>query len=198
MINAVAKNTQKLQIPGADAQGVSPPSADSARFTKTLNDLLMSDTAQPKPTDIGFAKGVTNINAALTKPPAAKEPAKPLREASERIDVVAKTKLTAEGQLSQKAHELVGTTFYATLLKQMHDSPFKSELFSGGRGGEAFGGMYDQVLTQRMSQRGAERLVRPIVKKFEKSAADAYERQKNQTEKSLNEAKTDVPSNLRA
>ena len=41
-------------------------------------------------------------------------------------------------QLTQQAQKWVAQTFFGTLLKQMHDSPFKSELFSGGRGGEAF------------------------------------------------------------
>ena len=139
----------------------------------------------------------TNINERLIRKPAAVEPTPALRVQDGRIDVIAKPKLTSEGELTQKARELVGTTFYATLLKQMHDSPFKSELFSGGRGGEAFGGMYDQILTQRMSGRGADRLVRPIVKKFEKAAKDAYDRQ-NREKETLNEAKSDVPSNLRA
>jgi hypothetical protein len=42
--------------------------------------------------------------------------------------------------------QLLAQTFYGPMLKQMHDSPFKSELFSGGRGGEAFNELLDQQL----------------------------------------------------
>ena len=96
-----------------------------------------------------------------------------------RNDVIAKTPLTAEGELQKQANNLVGQTFFGTLLKQMRDSPFKSDLFSGGRGGQAFSEMFDQTLAMRMSQRSGQKLTRPIVKKFKAAAADAYERNKN-------------------
>ena len=34
--------------------------------------------------------------------------------------------------LFKTAQKWVGQTFFGTLLKQMHESPFKSELWSGG------------------------------------------------------------------
>lgn len=84
---------------------------------------------------------------------------------------------TATQNLEKVAREVVGQTFFGTLLKQMHDSPFKSDLFSGGRGEEAFNPMYDQYMVQRMARGTGEKLVRPIVKKFQKAAEAAYRKQ---------------------
>ena len=61
----------------------------------------------------------------------------------------------------------VGQSFFGTLLKQMRESPFKSELFSGGRGGEAFGSLYDQHLSERMARGAGSKLVNAIVRKIE-------------------------------
>ena len=187
------KNLSNPRVSDPDAQGLSPMSADSARFAKTLNTLQADDDASHQPVSVDAVRATSNVNDLGRKPNATE----PIRESSARNDVIAKSPLTPAGELTQKARELVGATFFATLLKQMHDSPFKSELFSGGRGGEAFGGMYDQVLSQRMAQRNADRIVRPIVKKFKAAADAAYERQNNKKQ-SLNEAKSNVPSNLRA
>ena len=53
---------------------------------------------------------------------------------------------------SSRPSALVAQTFYGTMLKQMRNSPFKSKLFDGGRGGEAFASMFDQHLADRMSR----------------------------------------------
>jgi hypothetical protein len=72
----------------------------------------------------------------------------------------------------EQAQKFVSQAFFATILKQMRESPFKSELFSGGRGGEAFGSLYDQQLADRMSRGVGNKLVDSIVRKLE--AAKAY------------------------
>ena len=70
----------------------------------------------------------------------------------------------------KQARVWVAQTFFGTLLKQMHDSPFRSELFSGGRGGQAFSSLFNQHLTERMAGgKSAEKLVNSIVKKIERS-----------------------------
>jgi hypothetical protein len=75
---------------------------------------------------------------------------------------------TRHQQLTKQAQRLVAQTFYGTLLKQMHESPFKSELFSGGRGGQAFGPIFDQHLIDRMSRgAGGDKLVRSMVRRWE-------------------------------
>ena len=72
----------------------------------------------------------------------------------------------------KQAQTFVSQAFFGTLLKQMRESPFKSELFSGGRGGEAFGSLYDQKLAERMANGVGSKLVGSIVRKLE--AAKAY------------------------
>jgi hypothetical protein len=83
----------------------------------------------------------------------------------------------------KQAQTFVSQAFFGTLLKQMRNSPFKSELFSGGRGGEAFGSLYDQQLAERMANGVGSKLVDSIVRKIE--AAKAYRKtSKNVIERS--------------
>ena len=70
-------------------------------------------------------------------------------------------------QLVDKTQKWVAQTFFGTLMKQMSDSPFKSDLFSGGRGGEAFSSLYHQQLVDRMSHAAGSKLVNGIVRKIE-------------------------------
>src|SRR5437870_7887124 len=60
-------------------------------------------------------------------------------------------------KLVKQAQIWVSQTFFGTLLKQMRQSSFKSEMFSGGRGGEAFSDLYDQQLPERMARRAAHK-----------------------------------------
>ena len=46
-------------------------------------------------------------------------------------------------QLEQQARVWVSQTFFGTLLKQMHNSVWRSDLFSGGRGGQMFESLLD-------------------------------------------------------
>ena len=74
---------------------------------------------------------------------------------------------TRHQQLTQQARKLVAQTFFGTLMKQMRDSPFKSNLFSGGRGGEAFGSLLDQRLADHMSRAAGNKLVQGIARRLE-------------------------------
>ena len=78
-------------------------------------------------------------------------------------------------KLQAYAGQLVSQTFFGTMLKQMRDSPFKSDLFEGGRGGQAFSGLYDQRMVEQMSRGAGKKLVNAIVRKFE--AKQAYSKQ---------------------
>ena len=60
--------------------------------------------------------------------------------------------LSHHEKLVKNAQKLVSQTFFGTMLKQMHNSPFKSKIFSGGRGGEAFGSLLDQRLSALRKQ----------------------------------------------
>jgi Rod binding domain-containing protein len=79
--------------------------------------------------------------------------------------------LNRHENLVKQSQALISQTFFGTLLKQMRESPFKSDLFSGGRGGEAFGGLYDQQLAQRMSRGVGSKLVNAMVRKIEAKSA---------------------------
>ncbi|HZZ43230.1 MAG TPA: rod-binding protein [Tepidisphaeraceae bacterium] len=104
-------------------------------------------------------------------------------------------------QLVAQTQKWVAQTFYGTILKQMHNSPFKSEIFDGGRGGEAFSGLMDQHLAERMAKGGNNKLVKTIVRRIEARAA--YAKQKN-GKPNINASKIDrsndnhVPPALRA
>src|SRR2546423_8335163 len=74
-------------------------------------------------------------------------------------------------RLTRQAQIWVSQTFFGELLKEMRQSPFKSELLSGGRGGEAFAGLYDQQLAQRMARGAGSKLVNSIVRKIESKSA---------------------------
>ena len=74
-------------------------------------------------------------------------------------------------QLVSQTQTWVAQTFFGTLLKQMRESPFKSDLFSGGQGGQAFGGLYDQHLAEHMARGAGSKLVNGIVRRIEANAA---------------------------
>ena len=78
-------------------------------------------------------------------------------------------------RLVGQAETWVAQTFFGTLLKQMQESPFKSDLFSGGRGGQAFSSLYHQQLTERMARGAGGKLVNSIVRRIE--ATSAYQKQ---------------------
>lgn len=64
------------------------------------------------------------------------------------------------------AEQLVGQALFMPLLKQARENPFKTELFHGGRGEEAFGAQMDQLLADRLASRDASGLVQAISRRF--------------------------------
>ena len=52
--------------------------------------------------------------------------------------------------------------------RQMRDSAFKSDLFSGGRGGQAFQEMHDQHLAEHMARGAGRSLAASIVRHIER------------------------------
>src|SRR5260221_10125125 len=79
---------------------------------------------------------------------------------------------TPHEQLVKQTEKWVSQTFFGTLLKQMHDSPFKSQLLDGGRGGQAFSPLMDQHLADHMGRAAGSKLVNSLVRKIE--AKNAY------------------------
>ncbi len=82
---------------------------------------------------------------------------------------------TQHEQMVEQTRTWVAQTFFGTLLKQMRNSPFKSELFSGGQGGQAFAGLQDQHLAEHMARGAGSKLVNGIVRRLE--AQQAYRKQ---------------------
>lgn len=83
---------------------------------------------------------------------------------------------TQHDRIVGQAEKWVAQTFFGTLLKQMEESPFKSDLFSGGRGGQAFSSLYHQQLTERMARGAGDKLVKSIARRIEATAA--YQKQR--------------------
>ena len=71
-----------------------------------------------------------------------------------------------QDKVTATARKWVAQTFYGTLLRQMRNSPFKSDLFEGGRGGQAFAPMLDQHLVDSMSKGTASKLTSAIARKL--------------------------------
>lgn len=104
---------------------------------------------------------------------------------------------TQHDQLTDHARKWVSQTFFGTLLKQMGDSTFKSDLFSGGRGGEAFSSLYHQQLADRMARGAGDALVQSIVRRIEAQAA--YRNQATKSNTTTNPKRVgDVPVAARA
>jgi Rod binding domain-containing protein len=82
--------------------------------------------------------------------------------------------------LVKQTQKWVAQSFYGTMLKQMRKSPFHSEIFDGGRGGQMFHALMDQQLASHMTQHTAPGLVNSIVRKIEGGRAMAsYKAQSN-------------------
>lgn len=79
--------------------------------------------------------------------------------------------LSEHDKLVEQTRTWVGQTFFGTLLKQMRESPFKSELFSGGAGGQAFSQLHDQRLAEHMARGAGTKLVNAIVRRIEANTA---------------------------
>lgn len=76
-------------------------------------------------------------------------------------------------ELKEHARKLVSQTFFGTMLKQMRNSPFKSELFEGGRGGQVFTSMFDQHLSEQMAGGAGEKLVNALVRRLQRIRTQA-------------------------
>ena len=77
---------------------------------------------------------------------------------------------TEHDKLVATARKWVAQTFFGTLLKQARSSAFHSKLFEGGRGGEAFGSLYDQQMADHLARGVGSKLVESIARKIEAGA----------------------------
>ena len=88
-----------------------------------------------------------------------------------------KEKLDSRDELTHNAQELVSQSFFGTLLKQAQKSPFHSDMFEGGKGGEAYQELFNQKLAEHMAHGVGSKIVRPLVHKFH--AGKAYQKHKH-------------------
>jgi Rod binding domain-containing protein len=84
---------------------------------------------------------------------------------------------SAHDKLVKQTQQWVGLTFFAPMLKQMRESPFRADWLDGGRGGQAFAEMYDEQLSMRMARGAGSKLVNSIVRRIE--GKKAYQNQIN-------------------
>jgi Rod binding domain-containing protein len=76
-------------------------------------------------------------------------------------------------KLVGQAQKWVAQSFYGTLLKQARESPFHSDQFEGGRGGQAFGPLFDQRIAEHMARGAGHKLPEAIARKIEAKRAYA-------------------------
>jgi Rod binding domain-containing protein len=77
----------------------------------------------------------------------------------------------ARAKLRAAADEIVGQTFYGTLLRQMRASTLKGKYGHGGRGEEVFQAQLDQILAGAAARGRGAGISEAIVDRFERRAA---------------------------
>lgn len=72
--------------------------------------------------------------------------------------------------LRQAASEVVGSVFFAPMLKMARENPFKGKYGHGGRSEEVFGAQLDMELARRASHRLESGLTEAMVRRFDREA----------------------------
>lgn len=121
----------------------------------------LADVAQAPTQPAGQGKAFANLlNQAIE--------ARPVAEKSPEMTA-------KERELREKFEVIVNKFFIGTMMKQMRSSPFKNEMFSGGKGGEAFQGLMDQHLAEHAGGKVAKSLVDAMVKHATRPQGDAQQ-----------------------
>jgi Rod binding domain-containing protein len=107
------------------------------------------------------------------------------------------TKDQQQDQVQSLAEKWVAQTFYGTLLKQMRESPFRSEIFDGGRGGQAFGALFDQHIAERLSHGAGGKLTRALAHRMQAKSAYAKQHPLDRSESAVPARAPSLPNNLR-
>lgn len=82
----------------------------------------------------------------------------------------------ASDELRPKVQQWVSQSFVGELLKQVRNSPFKSELFGGGHAGDAYGKMYDIEIAKQVAPAIAGPLVDSIVRHIDGDRLESVNR----------------------
>lgn len=185
-LNRSGKGREMLPLSGGDFRGaldaakanvgaaVEGAGADSNHPQAPLKPLLPMDSSSKvrelRPlSEWDNIPGVKGIPQPLKPLNTSRHPAMPVSplEAKDFIPGVRQSKAKSqEEEVEAKARKWVAQTFYGTLFKQMRESPFKSKLFDGGRGGQAFAPMLDQHLVDRMAKGSDKKLTNAIAKRL--------------------------------
>jgi Rod binding domain-containing protein len=86
-----------------------------------------------------------------------------------RIPPVATSTRPKPTELREKVQEWVSQAFVGEMLKQARNSPFKSEVFSGGKAGDTYQQMYDQHVVQQVAPAMSGGLVDSLVRRLDRS-----------------------------
>lgn len=71
-------------------------------------------------------------------------------------------------KLREIAGQVVGRTFYGTMLEMMRDNKLKGEYGHGGRGEEVFSAQLHGVIAERMGSSSGNKLGEAIFKQYER------------------------------
>ena len=101
------------------------------------------------------------------------EPAGGLRRGLQPVASAFSAELDAasdkQRQAWESADQLIASAFILPVLQEVRNSPFKTEMFSGGRGEEVFGQQLDVILAERITQSAGFGLSEALVRQFEGS-----------------------------
>ena len=158
----------QLQAAAAAKKKASPDSPEIIGSRNALRPLTPADLIHGLK---GPAQQLKPLNTGNSNHPTATE-LLPLGEAQYQ-HISSRQPKTENDKIHETARKLVAQTFYGAMLKQMRESPFKSEIFSGGRGGQAFSSLLDQHLADHMSRSAGSKLVNAIARKLQAKAGYA-------------------------
>ena len=123
-----------------------------------LNYRMRSAAADPAKAADAFASFRDELNGRL---PAA---------AAKALEAAEGPLSAKDAKLEQAAQTLVNQFFMGSMMKQMRNSPFKNEAFTGGKAGAAYAGMFDQHVAEHSGNKIAKSLVSAMLKAYQKQA----------------------------
>ena len=87
--------------------------------------------------------------------------------AMQSFDQLLASKSERSDPARESAQKLVGMALFLPLLKQMQNSPFKTDVFHGGRGEEVFTQQLHMTLADRLGQRMGGQLVDAVAERMQ-------------------------------
>jgi Rod binding domain-containing protein len=119
--------------------------------------------------DIAGATAVHRLGGALDPAASGRTPESFVDALDEARGAAAQT-----DRLRHAAEQLVSTALYLPLLKQARQSAFRSDLFHGGFGEDAFGAQFDQQIADRLAERTSHGLADAVAARFTRTPTDTH------------------------